>query len=223
MAHVLSISQATKLGDWGNRALSLGWQIHFVSRHIPWPQQDEGVVNLGITMGLGKEERGQCPIPIPPKAGDAPFVTWSMECLGMATQAVGPNPGASTSSGTHCSCCSLQSFQPIIQSRQWCYFLYKLGMSYSITCGEGLGVPDAAREFQYCGILWPAPPTNSPGDSISFQFGRTIVQSVHGFRGGPWVARGGARASLQATLFMPSWWLPAHGVHESLEVIGLGW
>lgn len=39
---------------------------------------DEGVVNLGITMGLGKEERGQCPNPpnpIPPKARDTPFVT----------------------------------------------------------------------------------------------------------------------------------------------------
>lgn len=32
-------------------------------------------------------------------------------------------------------------------------------MSYSITCGEGLGVPDAARESQYCGILWLAPLT----------------------------------------------------------------
>lgn len=39
---------------------------------------DEGVVNLGVTMGLGKEERGQCPNPrnpIPPKAGDTPLVT----------------------------------------------------------------------------------------------------------------------------------------------------
>ena len=178
-------------------------------------------------MGLGKEERGQCPNPpnpIPPKARDTLFVTRSMECLGMATQAVCPNPGASTSSGTYCSCCCLQSFQPIVQSRQWSYFLYKLGMSYSITYTEGLGVPDAARESQYCGILWPPPlppPTafKSPRHSISFQFGRTIAQSVHAFRGGPWVARGGARASLQTTLFTPSWWLPA----QVLACLGLGW